>query len=447
MDIPFTLTVSRDRMKAWVHIEQDVIIRESPEEVEKWLNDQGITAGIMKGELVRLCHGDISLKPFLVARGKQPINGKDGRVIFHVSPQLERREEGADFRDVIHIPSVQTGDRIATIKDPENGVCGTDIYGNRLLPRRGKPAAITLGLNVIQHGNEIMAVSDGEVSFNWNVIQVNPVYVVDGDLDLSVGNIEFIGNVTIKGNVPPGYKIRVGGDLKVFGLIEGSDIQADGSIYVQGGISGEQDCQIRAGATLKSLYINRANVLAFGDIEVKHYILHSQVTSYGLIRCRRGQLIGGAIQAVKGVEIRGAGNIHYAHTLILIGQTEAIERHKSELDMRAKQLFETISKLTMIAAKFEVMRQETGTVGVRETILLKKQRRTREVLEQELSGIREERLRLEYGVNEMDAEIIVHGICYPNVHIQIGKYTKPLNQIFKSVRFTESGREISVHPL
>ena len=448
MTFPFTLEISSDRMKAWVCKEGDARINVTADEVRKWLNAQGVISGIMENALERLARNDGHSIRALVAEGVKPAKGQDGKVIFHVSPQLERKEgDSVDYRDTMQIFSAETGDRIATIADPEAGTPGVDVYGNMIVPKPGKAIRLKIGPNAIRHGKEIFAVTDGEVSFNWNVIQVNPFYVVDGDVDLSIGNLHFVGNVIIKGNVRPGYKIRVGGDLKVFGMIEGSDIQAGGSIYVKGGIYGESDCQIKAGAMLKALYINEAHVHAFGDIEIGHYILHSYVTSYQSIRCKNGQLIGGVTQAGKSLEIRDAGNIHYTRTHIHIGQTKAIERHKSELDKQTKQIKDNISKLMVIANRLEEMKGEAGFLEAKERALLLKHRRTRELLQQQLLGIREERMHLEYRVDQLDEEIIVHGVCYPNLHIQIGKYAKPLNQAYRSVRFIERGKEIAVTSL
>ena len=444
---PFTLRVSSDQMKAWLHIEQKISARKTVEELRQWLNDQGVISGIIESELERLCTGEIDVTYVLIAQGKEPVRGRDGTIIFHISQHSERKEGTIDFRDNLQLLSVHTGDRIASIKDPEIGAPGVDVYGNMVKGESGKTLRLQIGPNVIQHGKDFYSASDGEVSFNWNVLRVNPVYIVDGDVDLSVGNIDFSGNVIIKGNVRSGYRIRVGGDLKVFGMIEGSDIDAGGLIYVQGGIYGEANCQIRAGAILKALYINEACVRVIGDIEVKNYILHSHITSYRSIRCRNGQLIGGVAQAGATVEIKDAGNIHYARTHIHIGQTAVIDLHKSELDKQAKQIVESLSKLKIITNKLEDIKREKGFLGAEEKIVLVKQQRTTDALSRQLLSIREERMRLEYKVEQMDAKMITHGVCYPNVHIQIGKYTKPLNQVYRSVIFSELKREIAVSPL
>ncbi|UTW69218.1 DUF342 domain-containing protein [Anaerobacillus sp. HL2] len=47
------------------------------------------------------------------------------------------------------------------------------------------------------------ATIDGQMSVESKaVIHVYPIFEVNGDLDLKVGNISFIGSVNIRGNVP-----------------------------------------------------------------------------------------------------------------------------------------------------------------------------------------------------------------------------------------------------
>ena len=98
-----------------------------------------------------------------------------------------------------------------------------------------------------------------------------PVFEVKGDLDLNTGNIDFIGNVMIDGNVPSGYEIKAGGDVKITGLVEGATIEAQGSIHISGGIAGQKKAVVRAGVDLQTQYVNQAIIFAGNDIQVDQF--------------------------------------------------------------------------------------------------------------------------------------------------------------------------------
>ena len=97
---------------------------------------------------------------------------------------------------------------------------GKDVYGNELKAKPGKKLRLRPGKNTIVQNNKVWATTDGQISISSNSVHVFPIFEVKGDLDLNTGNINFIGNVMVYGNVPSGYEIEAGGDVKIIGLVE-----------------------------------------------------------------------------------------------------------------------------------------------------------------------------------------------------------------------------------
>ena len=444
MDFPYQLEVSPDKMKAWIKPADNPKQSLSGGEIEEWLRSSSIKYGMKEDVKSQLLHRDKIVFPLLIAEGKIPENGRDGQLSLESLRNLEKQVLPFNFKNIYDIPSVSTGEKIAAISQPTFGCFGFDVYGNKIKPKPGKAAFYKLGQNVIEHESKIYSTIDGQISMVGHTIHVNPVFQVKSDLNMEVGNIDFIGNVIIEGNVPADYKISCGGDLKVYGMIEGSNIDVGGSIYVKGGITGERNCCIRSGGDLNALYINYATVITSGDITIHKAILHSSVTSLKAISCKNGHLIGGILRAGKSVELKDAGNLHYTRTEIHIGNKEAIEFKKQELDSRYQKNQKTLSKLSYISMKLEEKLKNAN--DKRDALLLEKQRKTKNLLIEQMNKLKQERFMLDYEL-QVEEELIINGCCYPNLYINMGKYSVLLNQIYKSVRFSDKGNEISMYSL
>src|SRR5699024_12805161 len=94
----------------------------------------------------------------------------------------------------------------------------------------------------------------------------------------------------IHGNIPTGLRINATGDIKAYGLVEGAELIAGGSIYVAEGIAGFKQGVIEAKKDVHLGYINQANVKVGTSIYVDNSILHSDCTSMNIINCMEGTL-------------------------------------------------------------------------------------------------------------------------------------------------------------
>ena len=105
---------------------------------------------------------------------------------------------------------------------------------------RGKNTEIS------EDGTQLVASIAGSVDFTGNVFQVKPVLEVPGDVDFSTGNINFLGDVNIRGNVLSGFTVRAMGNVRVEGVVEaGSSVEA-GQGHVPAALGGDLLVQDRA---------------------------------------------------------------------------------------------------------------------------------------------------------------------------------------------------------
>ncbi|WP_370221915.1 DUF342 domain-containing protein [Cytobacillus sp.] len=419
------------------------------EYLHKLLTDEKITFGVSEEIIQSICKDPFSVEyPILVAKGIPAENGSDAYLLNEVSFDQQTRRKGFNFRDILHIPSVKQGQLLASVIPPTPGAPGKDIFGQSIPARNGKPLRVKAGNNVLENGGKYYSLMDGQVSFTPISISVNPVFEVIGDLDLKTGNINFVGNVMIRGNVPAGYEIKAGGDIIVTGLVEGSFLQADGNVLISGGISGSHRGSVISGGSVQAAYLNQAKVKAEQDVVITKSILHSHVHAGGAIRCGGALVIGGKLLSGSDMEIKELGNHLFTKTELFAGMDSKWAKAEKDLLNESARLQETIKKLDSIEGRLTEMARLTGNLSEEQRTIILKQRATKAHLQDKLSKLNEELAELEKEKEEkINASILIYGKVYPNTTMHFGKYSKVIRQTVKSFKFRCSNGEIRSDPL
>ncbi|MBN8199616.1 DUF342 domain-containing protein [Bacillus sp. NTK034] len=419
------------------------------EYLHKLLTDEKITFGVSEEIIQSICKDPFSVEyPILVAKGIPAENGSDAYLLNEVSFDQQTRRKGFNFRDVLHIPSVKQGQLLASVIPSTPGAPGKDIFGQSIPARNGKPLRVKAGNNVLENGGKYYSLMDGQVSFTPISISVNPVFEVIGDLDLKTGNINFVGNVMIRGNVPAGYEIKAGGDIIVTGLVEGSFLQADGNVLISGGISGSHRGSVISGGSVQAAYLNQAKVKAEQDVVITKSILHSHVHAGGAIRCGGALVIGGKLLSGSDMEIKELGNHLFTKTELFAGMDSKLAKAEKDLLNESARLQETIKKLDSIEGRLTEMARLTGNLSEEQRTIILKQRATKAHLQDKLTKLNEELAELEKEKEEkINASILIYGKVYPNTTMHFGKYSKVIRQTVKSFKFRFSNGEIRSDPL
>ena len=61
-------------------------------------------------------------------------------------------------------------------------------------------------------------------------------FEVDGDVDVSIGNISFVGSIIVRGTIRSGFKVEAEGDIEVWGNVEAATVQSQGNVIIRGNI-------------------------------------------------------------------------------------------------------------------------------------------------------------------------------------------------------------------
>lgn len=393
----------------------------------------------------------------LIALGTPPIPGQDGKIkLMHDlntdSKKPSELEDGTvDFREVTSINNVRKGQIIARRIPPTQGTPGRAVTGEALAAKDGKEARLKIGKNVVADPEQtgLYAAIDGMVTkTDRDKLNVFPVFEVNGDVDYSVGNIDFVGTVVIRGNVLTGFKIKCAGDIRVTGSVEGADLDAEGSIEISAGVLGHNKGVIKAGKRVKSSFIQDATVIA-EEVLVTQSIMHSNVRAVKSITCKgtKGLIVGGIIQAGETVTARTVGNSMSTATVIEVGVIPELRNELTELRLQLRAMRDGMDKTEKALAILDQL-AAAGHLTPDKAEMRVKLNRTKKQSIEEQNAMKERVLEIEKSLEDSEkAKVEVVSTIYSGAKIVIGRYTKFIKDSISHVRFQFADGDVAMFPI
>lgn len=357
-----TIRISLDKMNAYCRFypNSEGGTQVTVKEILSDLAMKGITNGIRQEEILHFMNDKEYCTDYVFAMGKMPVHGKDAKIEYFFNTNLNLKpkynEDGSvDYRELNVISHVNAGDLLARVIKEDPGRPGSDIYGKDVLPRTVKKMKLEYGNNIrlSEDGTEIYSEVTGHASLVNDKVFVSDVYEVPADVDNSTGNINYPGNVTIKGNVKGGFSVIAKGDVIVEGVVENALIQAGGQIIVKRGIHGMTKGILRAEGNIMCKFIENATVISGGYVETDS-ILHSRVSAATEIHVKgkNGFITGGVIQAGNLVEAQTIGSDMGASTRIEVGVEPEKKARFMELQKFIQQENKAISQIRPILMNY-----------------------------------------------------------------------------------------------
>ncbi|MBI4568845.1 MAG: DUF342 domain-containing protein [Planctomycetes bacterium] len=379
------------------------------------------------------------MDPFLVAQGIEPRHGKDGWIEWNVDVpapgevHLIQDEKGnVDLRSLGKVVNVREEDLLLTVHEPLKGEPGTDVFGKPIPARNGEKVKITKGkgVKVDAEGKAHFAEIEGCVRWNGVSITVEPVYVVPGDLDFSVGNIKFNGSVVVQKDVLDGFEVEARDGIEVLGMAGQTKLVAlQGSVTVRGGIQGANKGLVKAGQNVFSRYLNNLKVDCDGDVVVEREVLNCEINCSGKVRVPKGHIIGGKIVALGGIEADVVGAEQGTRTALVLNheyfQTSETREIDAKVEEIQKKLEQIENALGPIVSKPE--RLSTLPQAQRERILklIETQEQLNAAIEK-LQGRRDQIVR-QYA-SKIGNEILVFKTLFPGTDVRIDTCRQVFNQ-------------------
>ena len=184
-----------------------------------------------------------------------------------------------DYREWNTLHTVDEGQLLARVIPPVPGTPGRDVFGEEVAAPVGRTVKLEVGRNVVLEQDDSLARSGiaGLVHFQGRKLEVSPVYHVAGDVDMSVGNIHFNGDVVVDGNVLEGFVVEADGDIEVRKNVDKGSVTAGGDVRVHGTIYGKDEVWVNAAGNVRARNAENANIEAKEDAIIDHDTITSHV--------------------------------------------------------------------------------------------------------------------------------------------------------------------------
>lgn len=217
------------------------IQEEEPDPIEfnaviNLLHEQGVIFGIDE-ETIQCALSNKERKMAIeAARGVAPGESQDATIQYNLDKENNLELTKNPYGDG-KIYSVSTGAILAIKIKPVMGKPGVDVKGQPIPAGKPKDAEILIkdGVKLINSGAAAVATRAGRPvleGYQNKYISVHPVHIVEGNVDIRVGNIDFAGDIVITGSVLDGFSVKAGGSIQVKGDVMHAFLSAHGSISV-----------------------------------------------------------------------------------------------------------------------------------------------------------------------------------------------------------------------
>ncbi len=314
-----------------------------------------------------------------IAQWTPPVDGVDGSIKYHfdkesVTAPVEDEHGTVDYKNLNIVKNTLQGTVIATISMPTEGEPGKDISGRPVPQHIGVPANVSLGNGTAlsPDGTQILASIDGNLRYANGAFMVEEELIIRGDVDVSTGNLDFIGNITVHGNVDEGYELKSKKNIYIKGTVIGAKLTAEGDITIkQGIINSNIECKgnVKLGFC-ENTVINCDNTVESGTFVGGEVFAGVSILATG----QKGQMMGGKYTALENIEAATIGSEGYAKTVITLGnnavlneEREAAKKKIEELEDKADQLGKILTTLTELAkaAKLPPEREQMKVEAMR----------------------------------------------------------------------------------
>ncbi len=413
----FVVRVADDKMSAAINVVStaDKIRRYTIQELNRAIRQKGIVHGIDSEALMKMVSKQTFNRDVVFARGTPPVDGIDGAV-----EHLINMEEKTD---------VKAGTAICRITPPTAGTTGYDIFGHALPAHNGASISIPIGenTNFDKTTNILSATSGGKLTFKDGVYRVSDEYVINGNVSVDTGRIEFPGNVVIKGNVTDGAIIIAGKSVAVTGKVKGAIIVAKNNLSIDLSVKDSRITTEKGNMQLTSCYTSVIN--CGGNIELAS-LYNCKTKCIGNMDCtvNQGSINGGETVCVGKLICTTIGSRLHESTDVIVGDCTEFITERIMLIRSLNRIENDIEKINHRIGVIEGQRDTLGFISREDEDFLIAALRIRDQKEAEKLPIQEKISDIEKIINRAaDSNLKVQRSMHANVHLKIKEHRREID--------------------
>ena len=432
----------------------------TPELLGEWLDEAAVTEGVKEADIERMVPlaqlGAHKRGTYVIAAGTPPAHGNDARV--EVLIDLERRagktrDDGSiDYRETNFAPNVQVEQKVVRVTPPTKGTHGRNVRAEEIPGRDGEDVELRAGANVRMEQDDdgirtYFAEAEGALKYVPGEVAVVETLIIEGDVGFDTGNLQFKGEIVVRGNVGQGFAVKAGGDVAVFGSVDaGAVIASGGNVSVGYGVLGRKTKVVAVG-DVRAQFVQEARVRAGHNLRLGNY------AHQGLLRAgtrvivsrgegtRGGSLVGGECWGLRGISCHFAGSPTFSRTELVVGvdpeQVQKLDLLSRKLEDSQKLLMRQLERFGLKSVDVKAIQQRlVASAGPQKKLLARAARQLGEVVQVHQGLLKEKRV-IEQGMvaNLAGAVIEVTDQALPGVCIRIGDRQRQLKDEIQKARF------------
>ncbi len=436
------IRVSHDSMKAYLYLPGPELESYTVSDVTEALQASGVVYGIQEDKIQEAIDKQIYNEEVLIAEGDKPEDGVAGyyeyKFDMNFSKQPKVHPDGSvDYWSIKMVEIVTEGQEIAVYHPAVPGVDGMDVKGKPLLAKRGRDLVPLRGKGFerSEDGLTYTSLMDGKIEMTNERIVILPVYEVQGDVGLSIGNIDFRGDVIVHGGVCSGVSVKATGTITIDGVVEGAQIEAGKDIVLRSGVMGASRASITTRGNISAKFFEYTRVHANGTIQADVF-LNCQVSCGEsiILDGKKASIVGGQVGAIQGIAVHTLGSDGEVRTQVRIGNDASVRRRigvlRSKIEVEKANLEKIENGLKILKdMKNDPRRTDLLRVKIRDTALLAEDTAELEKLEDQMERAK-------------GATVRVVGYVYPGVRVEIDELEVGVKEMQERLEFTRQADKI-----
>lgn len=388
----------------------------------------GVKYGVIEENIKKFLKNKNYYSDILLAKATPCQLGKNAKITYYFNTDLTKKpkmnEDGTvDFHQLDTISRVKRNDLLASLDPAVPGRPGINVCGGAIMPPKVNQLILRYGNKIHLSEDKLKMYSDvdGHVSLVNDKVFVSDSYEVPADVDASTGDINYDGNVVVKGSVRTGYQIIANGDIEVEGVVEGAVLVAGGQIILKRGVQGMYKGILRAQENVVAKFIENATVEAGGYVSTEA-ILHSKVSAKGdiIVGGRKGFVTGGEIRSGTMISVKTAGSTMGTNTLLEVGVDPQMIEDYQKLEKDIQLFDQDIERLNQNLILYLKKVKSGEKLSADKLLLVKTMSINKEQLEKKKEETMEQLNKLQQYIDEHETGAIhVSDTIYPGCKLII----------------------------
>lgn len=432
----------------------DAVLRGSiPKEVEitdddiyRFVDQYGVKSGliIFNSEEIRKKLNEDGL--LCIARGTKPVAGADGYIEYCFDSEQGLHEAAqnkkVDYHSMNFVRNIKAGEKLAIIHPPGEGTNGIQVTGNIVEPPKGKKADIKTGGNTMINPDDpsiIITRCDGNVVLQpTGYIEVQSEISIRGNVDFSVGNIDFVGSLKVMGDVKSDFTIKTHRNIEVFGNAEDCQIQAQGDVVIKKGFLGAGKGVVTAKGNVTINTILNQTVISDSDVVILKESVAGSIRAGGRILAQSATIVGGILDSDHEIVVGYLGNHDGSPVRVRVGRKGKILERLGQIDRELKQTEKQIVEVKDAVYRMIRKKIDIGCLGEECEERLQKLQEVQKMLPDKQKILQEEKKSLNDELqSHFDGKVTVRGTVYENIQIEINGAKKLIETPLRGVIFIE----------